>query len=161
MKRRLLIVLLAVLGLVLPLSAQRRGSGNSQASRAEMERRVRESYDRLVRDRLGLSEQQLEALNEAVLPFQEERLTIQRRETELRRRLEGQSTSNRRVPLMPEAQAREVVQEMRALQVAETDLFNREQERLQQLLTPGQMVAYYMIREQLAEALRRARGGRG
>jgi hypothetical protein len=157
--RQLLIVLVLLLGLSGPASAQRRGSGGQ--SRAEMERRLRESYDRLVRDRLGLTQEQAQALNEAVQPFQEERVALQRRESDLRQRLDRQrqGSDNRRVALMPEAQAREVVQEMRALQIAETDLFNREQDRLLQLLTPGQLVSYYLIREQLAEALRRARGG--
>jgi hypothetical protein len=155
-------VLLCALSVAHPMDAQRRGGGsNSQSSRAEMERRLRESYERLVRERLGLTEGQARELSEAVLVFQEERVDLQRRETTLRRRLEGQGgggQANRRLVSLPEDQARDILREMRSIQDAETDLFNREQDRLMQLLTPQQLVTYYQIREDLGDALRRVRG---
>ena len=163
MTRRVLIVLLLALALAQPAAAQRsRGGGSSQQpSRAEMERRLRENYEQQVRERLGLGEEQSRELNAAVMPFQEERLALQRRESALKRRLEGQGgggQGRRGGALLADDQARDVLREMMDLQNDETDLFNREQQRLLQLLTPSQLVSYYLLREQFAETLRRARG---
>ena len=162
--RRLMavIVLLCALSVAHPMDAQRRGGGSSSSSsRAEMERRLRESYERLVRERLGLTDVQARELSAAVLVFQEERVELQRRETALRRRLESQGgggQANRRLVSVPDDQARDILREMRSIQDAETDLFNREQDRLLQLLSPQQLVNYYQIREDLGDALRRVRG---
>ncbi len=160
MTRRVTLALIAVLALVQPAAAQRsRGGSPSQPSRAEMERRLRESYERQVRERLGLSEDQARELNDAVMQFQEERLVLQRRESALKRRLEGQGGTGRRGGVqLADDQAREVLREMVALENDETDLFNREQNRLLELLTPAQLLSYYLLREQFAETLRRARG---
>jgi hypothetical protein len=156
--------LVAVIGAMLlgtPVSAQRRGNQSTPAQRAEMERRLRENFERLVQDRLQLTETQATQLADVVLQFQEERLTLQRRESELRRRLQGQGqgqgNSTRRVVSLPDVEARAVLDEMRSLQNAEIEIFNREHERLLQIMTPSQLVRYYMIREQLAESLRRVR----
>jgi hypothetical protein len=162
--RRALVVLVTLLAVAQPGAAQRsRGGSSQQPSRAEMERRIRENYEQQVRERLGLNEEQARELNEAVMTFQEERLALQRREAALKRRLEGQGGGGRRGPVvLADTQAREVLQEMLALENDETDLFNREQERLLELLTPSQLVSYYLLREQFAETLRRARSpGRG
>jgi hypothetical protein len=156
-KRLSLIVLIAVLALAQPASAQRRG-GSSQPSRAELERRLREDFEERVRERLGLTEEQARNLSNAVLEFQQERLDLQRRESALRQRLERQGTGRRGGALLADDQARDVLREMRALQNDETSLFNREHDRLLELLTPGQLVSYYLLREQFAESLRRVRG---
>jgi Spy/CpxP family protein refolding chaperone len=155
-------VLLALFALTLaaPASAQRRGSSNTPVERAELERRLRENFERLVRERLELTEAQATQLADVVLEFQGERLAQQRRESDLRRRLQGQGGSGGRrggAPLSEE-EARAVLAEMRALQNQETEIFNREHERLLGILTPTQLVRYYLIREQLAESLRRVRG---
>jgi hypothetical protein len=165
MMRRLLFAMLTTLTLVQPAAAQRSrgGSPSQQPSRAELERRLRENYEQQVRERLGLDEEQARELNEAVMQFQEERLALQRRESALKRRLEGQGATGRRGgAVLADNTAREVLQEMLALENDETSLFNREQERLLELLTPSQLVSYYLLREQFAETLRRARSpGRG
>lgn len=157
----LLAAVLAALALAFstPLSAQRRGNGPiTPAQRAEMEQRLRANFERLVVDRLQLTPAQATQLADVVLQFQEERLVLQRRESDLRRRLQGQGNGSRRSAPLPEAEARVVLEEMRALQNAETELFNREHDRLLQLMTPSQLVRYYTIREDLAESLRRVRG---
>jgi hypothetical protein len=147
------------LSLGAPLSAQRRGSSNTPAERADLERRLRDNFERTVRDRLDLTEVQAAQLADVVLGFQQERLVLQRRESDLRRRLQGQVSSARRGgPLLSDPEAREVLSEMRAVQNAETDLINREHDRLLQVLSPPQLVRYYLIREQLADILRRVRG---
>jgi hypothetical protein len=158
----LLLGLVALTLVGAPASAQRRGGGTTAAERAEIERRLRSNFERLVRDRLQLTDVQATQFADVVLEFQEERLVLQRRESDLRRRLQGQGGSGRRggAPL-PEEEARAVLAEMRAVQSAETEIFIREQERLLGIVSPPQLVRYYLIREQLAESLRRVRGPGG
>jgi hypothetical protein len=132
-----------------------------------MERRLQEGFNNLVRNQLGLEPQQASNFGEVVLRFQDERQRLVTREAELRRRYqiggvvsEGAPNILRRGgPLMADAEAREVLREMRALRTAETDLFSREQDRLLELVSPGQLVRYYLLREQLAESIGRLRGG--
>jgi hypothetical protein len=59
---------------------------------------------------------------------------------------------------LPDAQALEILNELKALRAAELDLYTREQERLLQVLTPGQVVRYYLLREQLADRINGLRG---
>ena len=156
MTRLALLLLVAALTVAQPASAQRRG--NSQPSRAQLEQRLREDFEERVRERLGLTDEQARNLSNAVLEFQQERLELQRRESALKQRLERQGTGRRGGALLADDQARDVLREMRALQNDETSLFNREHDRLLQLLTPAQLVSYYLLREQFAESLRRVRG---
>ena len=158
MRRWSLVLLVAALWVAQPASAQRRGGSSQQQSRAQLEQRLREDFEERVRERLGLTEEQARNLSNAVLEFQQERLELQRRESALKQRLERQGTGRRGGAMLADDQAREVLREMRALQNDETDLFNREHDRLLQLLTPGQLVGYYLLREQFAESLRRVRG---
>jgi len=155
--------LVAGLALSGPLVAQEQRRPGPQADRAEMERRVQDMFAELVRTQLGLEREDALVFGQAVLTFQQERQALLRREAELRRRLRLEEGAGRgmgfRGELLPEAEAQTVLREMRALRTAEHDLYVREQDRLMELLTPGQLVRYYLLREQLADGIGRLRGG--
>lgn len=153
-----------------PLSAQlpaqqqpaARG-GNPPVNRLQMERRLQQAFAQRVRAELGLNADQAAALGGATLGFQQERQTLVRRENELRRRyrMEAAETGGARAGAapIPDAEALEILRELKALRAAELDLYTREQERLLQLLTPAQVVRYYLLREQLADRINGLRGG--
>jgi hypothetical protein len=158
------------LGLAAPMSAQlppqqQPGARGAlpQANRLQMERRLQQAFAQRVRVELGLNPAQATALGDATLGFQRERQDLVRRENELRRRyrMEAAEAGGARAgaPAVPDAEALEILRELRALRAAELDLYTREQERLLQLLTPAQVVRYYLLREQLADRINGLRGG--
>jgi hypothetical protein len=156
------------LALAAPLSAQLPAqqppaprAGSPPASRLEMERRVQQAFAQRVREQLGLDASQAAALGDATLAFQRERQTLVRRENELRRRyrMGAAEAGGGGAPAIPDAEAMEILRELRALRAEELNLYTREQERLLQLLTPAQVVRYYLLREQLANRINGLRGG--
>jgi hypothetical protein len=129
-------------------------------NRLQLERRVQQAFAQRVRNELGLNAQQATQLGEATLGFQNERQNLIRRENELRRRyrMEAGGGGRAAAAAMPDAQAIEILNELKALRAAELDLYTREQARLLQVLTPGQVVRYYLLREQLADRINGLRG---
>jgi Spy/CpxP family protein refolding chaperone len=146
------LVLAALATLVTPdpaASQARRGP----PARQDMERQVRERFHaRIVRE-LSLTAEQGRALAEVIETFQVERAQLVRREVALRQRLRGTGA------LLSEGAAREVLDEMATVQEAEASLLRREQERLLEVLTPPQVVRLYTLRAELADRIRRMRGG--
>jgi hypothetical protein len=159
---------MAALLVAAPLSAQlppqqQPARGGLPANRLQMERRLQQAFAQRVREELGLNAGQATALGDATLGFQRERQDLVRRENELRRRyrMEAAEAGGARAgaAAIPDAEALEIIRELRALRAAELDLYTREQERLLQLLTPAQVVRYYLLREQLADRINGLRGG--
>lgn len=152
----------ALLVLTLPLAGQQRRGPGPGMDRAEMQRRIQLRFGEIVRNELGLDEHEARALGDIVRSFQEERQALVLRERQLRRRALGQAGGGapaRRERLLPDEEARELLGEMAELRVAEAELYRREQERLLEVLTPGQVVRFHVLREEMAERLRRIRGG--
>ena len=157
----LLIGLLGSLLIVAPLEAQRGRPGGGRRGqgpdRAELEQRIRERMAVMMKEQLGLTDEQSEALSQAVRSSDEERRTLARQEQALRRRAEA---------LMLEGgdddvEATELMARMLELRQQEVDLFRVEQERLLEILDPAQVLHYQLLREQLGDRIRRFRGGRG
>jgi len=147
--------LLTLSALTAGLTAQRMPQGNRNPQRMELERRVRERYATMVKERLGLSEEQSQQLEQAVESFREPRERLTTDEQALRRRIEAilieQNPS--------EDEARSLLQRMQELRVEETRVFQGEQEALLQILTPLQVVRFHAIREQLGQRIQQLRGG--
>ena len=154
--------MLVSLVVVVPLEAQRgppmgrRGQG---PERMELERRVRARMAEMMREVLGLSEEEDARLSEIVEGFEQQRRQLGRQEQAVRRRVEA---------LMLEggedsAEAAELLERMSALRFQEAELFQAEHEALLEVLTPIQVLQLVHLREQLGQRIRRLRGmsGRG
>ncbi len=136
-----------------PVAAQTARQGPPTEARQRLERQVRERFETLIREELGIDEATSTALRETMESFMGERRDLAMRQAELRRRLGSSGT------LLDEAGAREVLDEVVAVQRAEVDLLAREQEALLGILSPPQLVRFYTLRERFGERVRTLRGG--
>jgi Spy/CpxP family protein refolding chaperone len=125
----------------------------------ELERRVRARMAEMMREQLGLSEEEDARLSEIVQGFEGQRRQLGRQERAVRRRVEA---------LMLEggqdlAEAAELLQRMSALRVQEAELIKAEHEALLEEFTPIQVLRLVHLREQLGQRIQRLRGqpGRG
>lgn len=148
---------LALVVAVAPLQAQRRGGRRGAQDRAELEQRIRAEMGRLMRERLGLDEDQAERLSEVVRGFDRERRELFRLEQTARREVEDL----RREDDADEAAAGALLNRMIELRRREADLFAEEQEALLEVLTPLQVLELQALREQIGRRIRALRGGRG
>ena len=141
-----LITLLALLPA--PLVGQQR---QGPPPRAQMEERIRARFGEQVRRELGLSEEQLAAVQEVEASFQERRRALVRREVELRRQLRRDDDAR------TDEQARALLQEMAAVRADEARLFQAEMEALLRTLTADQVLRFYELRDELMARVRRLR----
>ena len=148
---RILVIHLVAIGValaVLPapvLAQQRQGP-----SREQMEQRIRERFGEQVRRELGLSVEQLEAVQQVEASFQEQRGALVRRETELRRGLRARAQP-------AEDESRAILQEMAAVRQDEARLFQAEMHALLGTLSAEQVLRFYELRNQLMERVIRLR----
>ena len=157
----LLMALFVMMG-VEGVAAQRRGPPQQRpggARRAQMEQRIRGRFDAMVRERLGLTDEQQQRFQEVLAGFREQRLDFVQDEQGARRQLmrlgaEGELT---------EEQAGEALQGMIRLREEEVRLFREEQEALVGVLSARQLLRFVVMREQLNQRIQsiRAREGRG
>jgi Spy/CpxP family protein refolding chaperone len=136
-----------------PASAQRRPGMRGQ-DRAELESRIRARFGQMVRERLGLDREQAARLDEVVGSFQSERMRLAREGQAVRRRMEALALERR----TDDTEARELLERLRALRLEEAQLFQDEQEKLLEVLSPSQLLAFQMLREEMAQRIRRLRG---
>ena len=153
-------ILMSVLlmGGVQDLVAQRGGRG----SRADMELRVQARFDNLVRQNLGLGDDQMRRLQEVVGNFTTQRLQFSQRERSTRARA-GRLGGPGGGQDLTEEEASQILTEMLELSDQEATLFREEQEALLQILSPQEVVRYLVLRQELGDEIRgiRGRGGPG
>lgn len=148
------LLVLGVLG-TSPLSAQRPGGGGRAQDREQLEQRVRMRFAETMRQRLGLTEEQSKALAEVVDGLQADRMALRRDEEALRLRTEAIVTADQ----VSDEEAREVLQRMEELRLREARLFQSEQQKLLEILTPVQVVTFHVMRAQLGARIQQLRGG--
>ena len=149
-----LLLTLGVAG-TLPLSAQRMPSTGRPQDRAQLEQRVRARFAETMQRRLGLTDEQSRALETVVGGLQADRLALGRDEHALRQRMEAILTGDQ----TSDTEAREVLQRMQELRLREARLFQAEQEKLLEILSPVQVIRFHAMREQLAARIQQLRGG--
>ena len=150
----LVAVVAGLMALAVPASSQVRPRPTPEA-RERLERQVRERFQQLIQTELGIDEAVSVSLREAMESFNEERRALAMRQAELRRRLRSSGS------LLDADEAREVLDEVVAVQQVEVDLLAREQGALLEILSPPQLVRFYTLREQFSERVRRLRGEPG
>ena len=138
----------------------RRGGGRRgpppRSERAGLEERVRVRMDQRIRERLGLSEDEWRAIGDQARDFDEKRGELMRNELALQRRVDGIAVEGRE----NDEEAGEILDQLIVLREQELELFQEEQERLLEILSPSQLVRFQAMRQQLGEQIRRLRGGR-
>jgi len=152
----LLFAALATLLTAIPLEAQRGPRRGPDGDRAELEQRLRARMARMIQQRLGLEEQQADTLSAVVADFDQRRRELARQELATRRRVEALMLEGGESP----AEARALLQRMAELRSEEAALFQTEQERLLEILTPVQVLRLQALRAELGRRIRALRGGR-
>ena len=157
MPRGLAILMTVLLmGGVQDLVAQRGGRG----SRADMELRIQARFDNLVREDLGLGEDQWRRLQGAGGDFRTRRLEFLQSERNTRARV-GRLGGPAGGQQLTEVEASAILAEMLGLGDEEATLLREEQEALLRILSPQQVVRYLVMRQQLGESVLRLRGRGG
>lgn len=155
----LLGILTGALLLGVPLEAQRGPDGRrgSNQDRAQLEQRVRSQMDRMMRDRLDLTDDQADDLSALSQTFEGRRRELARSEQATRRRVEALMLEGGE----DEEEARELLSRMSNLRDREAALFREEQDALLGILTPVQVLNMQNMRQQIGRRIRALRGGRG
>ena len=125
----------------------------------ELERRVRARMAEMMREQLGLSDEEDARLTEIVQGFEQQRRQLGRQERAVRLRVESLMLEGGQ----DSAEAAELLQRMSALHMQEAELIQAEHQALLEVLTPMQVLRLVHLREQLGQRIQRLRGqpGRG
>lgn len=135
-----------------PASGQRPGA-IPMPQRAELQQRVQQRFDELVRAQLDLTEAQAERVRELARDFQEQRQALGQRHRALRSRLRSVDLE------WTEAEAQVLLDELTAVHRAEADLIEAELNELREVLTAAQVARFHALRQQLMERIERRREG--
>jgi hypothetical protein len=145
------------LSLGLPVSAVSQPPGVATTERSAAQDRLRERFARLLRERVGLSDDQLRRLAPVSRSFEVRRQTLFREERAarqaLRRELTAESADQTRVAAQ--------IDHLFALQRRRLDLAAEEQRELASFMTPVQRARYLALQELMrrrADEMRRRRG---
>lgn len=148
-------VLLALL-LAAPAAAQR--PAEPDAGRALLETRFRQAFARVVRERVGLHDDQMRRLGPV-----NEKYAVQRRQLQMDER--SARLALQRALRVPEtadsAQVSALLDRMLRLQQQRVELLRAEQRELAAFMTPIQRARYMALQEQLRRQLEQRGQGRG
>jgi hypothetical protein len=123
--------------------------------RRELEDRVRQRFEDMVNRELGLSSEESARVRRIVVAFRDVRRDLGRRQLQLRRSLV------RNDEILGDEEARILLDEVVEVQREEARVMEREIERLLTVLSPGQLVRFYALRERMAERVRALQERRG
>ncbi|MEQ1857888.1 MAG: Spy/CpxP family protein refolding chaperone, partial [Longimicrobiales bacterium] len=147
----LLVMALSPLGGSAQAGTDRRPPGD----RAQLEERVRAQMARVMRERLGLTEEQATRLSVVTEDFEGQRRELFALEQATRRRVEALLLEGGN----DQEEARELISRMGDLREQEASLFREEQAALLGVLTPVQVLRLQELRQDLGRRIR-ALGGR-
>ena len=156
-RARIVMGLAATALLSAPVTAQVGGRRGGGQDRAQLEERVRAQMGRLMRERLGLDQDQEARLSAVMQDFDGRRRELAGQEQAARRRvqavlLEGGTDND---------EARALITRMWELRAQEAQLFRSEQEALLDVLSPVQVLRLQELRQELGQRIRALGGGRG
>ena len=153
--RMLIAFLFSVVVLATGAEAQRSGPDSSPARRQALEQRVRQRMAAVVKERLGLSDDQMRRLGEVNRDIEGQRRLLNQQERDLRvglraELIRGDSASQDRVARF--------VDQLIDVQRRRIDLLSREQRELAAFMTPVQRAQYLAIQDQLRRRMEEMRG---
>jgi Spy/CpxP family protein refolding chaperone len=166
---RNVIIGLALLALAAPLPAQRDRAAQAKAAdsaaiaspqRRQLERRLRQRVLDVVRDRLDLSQDQVQKLSATTERYDAQRRSLAQRERSLRLELRAQL---RRGDSADQKTVADLLEKTLQAQQDRLNLYRQEQSDLAAFLTPVQRAKYMGLQEQMrsrVEELRRSRSDR-
>jgi hypothetical protein len=157
-----LLLLVTTPGLDAQARQGRRGQGMQEGRRGEMQRQIQRRFDKVIRERLGFDDTQMEALIAVTREHGQLRreLAQRRRRAQTKVRILGQEELGG-APLTEEG-ALDVLAELVEISQAEADLFAAEQAALLELFSPIEVFHLQQAREEMAQRIRSLRGeGRG
>ena len=137
------------------------GPGMPPPERAQLEHQLRQRMGQIVKQRLGLTDQQAQQLNAAARKFDRDRMALLNQERRVRMRIRDQiEAGDKGSPdILAALMDSTLVLERRRL-----DLLEAEQNELKKFLTPRQRAQYFGLQSQLRnrmEQMRRSRGEGG
>lgn len=142
------------------LAGQQRQPGAGAEQRAELESRFRQQFARVVRQRVGLTEEQMARLGPV-----NERHSQQRRVVQMQERAARMSLQRvlRNPTLADSAEVSRLLQQLVEAQKRRAALLEAEQRELATIMTPIQRARYMALQEQVRRQLeqRRDRAGGG
>ena len=157
----LLTGLLAVLSGAAHVEAQRDPQGGRRggmpADRTQLEQRIRAQMGRMMRQRLGLDDDQAAKLSTVVQNFDGQRRELLNQEEATRRRVEALLLEGG----TDQTEARELVGRMSDLRIQEAQLFQSEQQALLEVLTPTQVLQLQQLRQDIGRRIRALGGPNG
>jgi hypothetical protein len=152
------VVMLLLAAAPVLVGAQQRQSGAAANQRAQLEARVRQQFARVVRQRVGLSDEQMARLG----PINE-RFAAQRRQLQTQERAARASLQRvlRNPDLADSAEVSRLLQQLVDAQKRRVQLLEAEQRDLAAIMTPLQRARYMALQEQVRRQVeqRRNRGG--
>jgi periplasmic protein CpxP/Spy len=151
---RVLAVVLA-LSLVLPGSGIAQGSrGERPRNRQEMEKQLRSRLAQIVRDQLGLTDDQMRRLEQTNGKYESQRRDFLRRDRELRLDLRREVNAGDQAN---QDRVRQLLDQTFQLQRERVELVEAEQRELAQFLTPVQRAKFLGIQENVRRRVESAR----
>ncbi|MEZ4417795.1 MAG: hypothetical protein R3E10_18710 [Gemmatimonadota bacterium] len=144
-----------LLVLALGLAAPAGLAAQQEAPRAQLEQRVRRAFAERLRRELDLDAEQAGRLRDVMQWSEEQRRAIALENRQIRldtERFQQQQEGEREASAILEARLR--------LQEREATLFREEQQRLLEVMSPGQVVRFYELREQFVRRVLQLRQSR-
>ena len=145
-----------------PATAARADSATvASPERRQLERRLHDRVMSVVRDRLSLTQEQVDKLGATNERYEQQRRALAQRERSLRLELR---TQLRRADSADQKRVAELLDQTMQAQQERLDLYRKEQSDLAAFLTPVQRAKYMGLQEQMrsrVEELHRRRDGRG
>lgn len=144
---RIAVGLLMLLLAASPAQGQRMRSDAGPPDRAALEQRFRERFAQVVRERLGLTAEQMEQLHEVNQRFDARRRSLFMQERALRRDMR-ESLKQGDAPATQDRVA-ELMERSIRVQRQRLDLLEEEQRALAPFMTPVQRAKYFGLQEQI------------
>ncbi len=130
--------------------------GGQQSQRQQLERRFMQGLARMIQEQLALSSEEMAALQETMQSFREDRQTLAMEQAALRHQLRNPALRQ-----ITDDEAREILSGLVRAQEEELALYKKEQEALLNVLSPGQLVQFYRIRDEWGQRIQQMRQRRG
>ncbi len=129
---------------------QRPSSRMNAEQRAEMERRVTERINEVIRTRLALDDEQFGKLRELATRIEDDRRLLRNEELTTRFALRQELLAGERVN---EIRVGELLDKMPVLERRRVDLLEREQRELAKFLAPSQRARYFALQDELRRGM--------
>ena len=148
-----------LLGAAAPAASQARPDAPQRPDRSRLEERIRARMGEIIRERLGLTEAEEVRLSAIAREFEGRRRELAREERAARQEAGALVRAGG-----PDDEAAEaLLDRFVTLRIREADLVREEQARLQEVLTPTQVLQLYELRAEIGRRIRaiRSRDGGG